>query len=138
MNSKHFFNNSKSRFILAGMIFLIMSLFSACGGSNSSPEGAVDQYLSCAADQDVECMMQSFDPTSMEQAGVKEKMQTMLQASLEQSKGRDEVLKSWDILESKVDGDKANVKVKMNFENGESKEDKVKVQQVDGKWYIVL
>lgn len=138
MNSKYFLKSNSSRFFYSGIIILMMSLFSACGGSNSTPEGAVEIYLSCAADQDVECMLQSFDPKSMEQAGVKEKMQTMLQASLEQSKGRDEVLKSWDILESKVDGDQATVKVKMNFENGESKEDKVKVQQVDGKWYIVL
>jgi len=138
MKSKFSFNKITNRFLVTGLIFLIFSLISACGGSNSSPEGAVDIYLSCAADQDVECMMKSFDPKSMEQAGVKDKMQTMLQASLEQSKGKGEVLKSWDILESKVDGDQASVKVKMNFENGESKEDKVKVQQVDGKWYIVL
>ncbi|MDO8736262.1 MAG: DUF4878 domain-containing protein [Thermoleophilia bacterium] len=127
---------SRYRVLVAVSVLAIMVL-SAFGCGSSGPTAAVESFMKAAQDKDCETMIDYIDLSSLETSGVTINKEELVQACKSESALGDVV--SYKVLEEKINGDTAEVKVEVTSkEDGAEKteSDTLKLNQRDGKWLI--
>jgi len=108
--------------------FAMMMFMTSCGGADTStPEGVVDAYVKCAANQDVDGMVELMDLDDK----TKDTIKGFLAKSVPEFKDI-----SYKILDTKVDGDKAVVIVEVKTKKGKTIKRKVQTKKKGEKWYV--
>lgn len=119
--------------LMCAMAVMLTGLLAACGGQNDSPRSVAKAAVSYMEKKDYKGYMSLTNATDQQ----KEAMVQMLEKVGKDgdSKGG---LKSYEILDEEVDeaGGKATVSLKIVYENGEEKTEKMKMVKQDGKWYL--
>lgn len=127
-----------SRFgVLVAASVLAIMVMAAIGCGGSGPTTAVEGFMSAAQSKDCDKMIDYIDLKAFETSGVTINKQELVDACKAESGLGD--VSSYKVLEEKVDGDKAEVKVEVTTkENGEDKtqSDTLKVNKIDGEWKI--
>lgn len=128
--------------VFMSLCVLAMALMMvSCGSDSNTPSAVAEKYMKCAIDQDVEGLINLMyfgDDVTKEQ---KDAFVAILKASMksednELGKLKDEV-KDFKVLEEKIDGDKAVVKLEATNKDGEKDTQEVKMKKdKDGNWLI--
>ncbi len=116
--------------------FVLLAVF-GCG--DSGPKAAVDGFMKAANDKDCEKMIDYIDLSPMQAQGVPFSKDDLIQSCKDEG-GLGEV-GSYNIIEEKINGDKAEVKVEMTVkENGtdQTRTDTINLIQIDGQWKVSL
>jgi len=114
-------------------------LFSACGGSKQgTPSATVETMAKAMQSEDVEAVMELLNPAVYAQPGAKEKLSGLLAASMAEMKEEEKGLKKIEILEEKINGERATVKAKYYYGNDTDDTQVMNLVKVDGKWYLDL
>ncbi|MHB1054318.1 MAG: Rv0361 family membrane protein [Thermoleophilia bacterium] len=123
--------------ISAGMVLAVLML--AAVGCGSSPStAAVENFMKAAQDKDCGKMIDLMDLSAAQAQGAINKDELI--KSCEDSKGLGDVV-SYKILEEKVDGDSATIKVEVTTKEGDKEKtesDTLTVKKVDGDWKISI
>ena len=116
-------------------IAIVALTFAACGKS-ASPEGAVDACLKSYQKSDYVGMINQFYFKNDLTDDQKEQYAALLQGKLGPEVEKKGGIASYSIDETEMaeDGQSAVVKYTINFGNGTSSDDTMKVVLVDGKW----
>lgn len=128
---------------LFGFLALMTALFimTSCGGGNS-PKAVADKALKAMQNKNYDefaeyiyiAPKEGEDPES-----AKKMLSGMMQGKADKAHEKKDGFKSYEILSEEIDekGEKAVVKVKMEFGNGDVKEDDMKLRKDDkGNWKI--
>lgn len=122
---------------------LCMLLLSACGSDLSTPQGTVEKAIKCLMEKDYEgyvelMQFKNTEELTKEQLSAKK---TQVIAIL-QDKGAKQIdtkggIKSYEIGEPVIDGEKAEVKAVVTYGNDETKEQKFDlVKNEKGDWML--
>lgn len=105
-------------------------LLTAC---SSGPDDRAEDFMTAAASGETEEAIEYLDP----------QIRSMMGSKIEgpvSSVGKDALehdgLSSVEILETQTNGDRAKVKLQINFGNGKNKKTNVQMRKVDGEWYV--
>jgi hypothetical protein len=115
-----------------------MVIITSCGNGNS-PRDVAEKAVQCLIDKDYEgyvnlTYMDAKDPKEQERekamlvAMVGEKYEKMLK-----EKGG---IKSYTFISEEIKEDKAIVKMTFEYGNGDKKDDRIKLVNKDGKWWL--
>lgn len=125
------------RNLFLGLIALFGIALVSCS-STDSPESAAKKYMQLRVDGNFEELVNyiAYDEgTSQEEL---EKGRAMVLALLQaaSSMGEQEKIKSFEVGETEIseDGKTATVKISYVYENGNTEDDELKLQKVEGKW----
>jgi hypothetical protein len=120
------------KLILASFALACMTL-GGCGGGSGPGESAAG-FFKAAGAGDAEKAKSFVAPE--DKAGDKGKMfDLMLPKFAEAAKAKGGI-KSVTVVEEKIDGDTATVKLKFEFGNGTTENEEGKMKRVGGKWYL--
>jgi len=130
-----------SRLFRAGCLLLLICLLAACS-SSSKPEATIEAFYQAAIKRDVDKAIEQLDTSDVSESElfqVKGKVQMMV-GNMAETVERNDGLKQMEVLASEIDddGEKASVKVKLVFNNGEENTDSFRLRQNNGKWKIIM
>jgi hypothetical protein len=109
--------------------------FSACKGGNkvtklSGPEEVAKVALESMKKGDVKAFVDTFNLSDDDKAMLTSLIDEKLKEKIEEKGG----IKSYEIGESSIDGDKATVKAKVYYKDGSEEDEDFHLTKVDGKW----
>ena len=78
-----------------------------------------------------------MDPSLMQKPGAKEKMSAMISMASAKVKGEHKGIAKVNLLEEKIDGDMATVKVHIKYSDGTEQDDSGSLKRIDRKWYLI-
>lgn len=114
---------------LAAIVFV-----SSCKGGGttklSGPEAAAKAAVEAIKKGDMKAFINTYNLSDDDKATLSALMEEKLQQKLDEKGG----IKSYEILDSNIDGDNATVKVKIYYNNDTDEESTFKLTNVDGKW----
>ena len=125
--------------VFAATLVLALLVLPLIGCGTSGAKQTVDGFMAAAKDKDCEKMVGYMDLSPAAAQGVSINKDELVQACKDEN-GLGEVV-SYKVLEEKVDGDNAEIKVEVvTKENGEEKTttDTLKVINKDGSWLISI
>lgn len=115
------------------LLALFAFVFFQCG-SSSGPGDTMREFFSAVEKNNVEAASELLAPDVKAMLGDKKLEKAIGEKSKEiTEKGG---ISKIEITEEKIEEDTANLKFKITYGNGTTKEDKGKLQKVDGKWKI--
>ncbi|HNX04622.1 MAG TPA: DUF4878 domain-containing protein [Opitutales bacterium] len=112
-------------------------IFSACGGTQSSPSGTIKAFASFLEKGDAKSAVELIDPAVVAQPEMKQKLQSLVAMGSGEIKNKGGI-KSIEIVNEKVNGDTATVSVKYTYGNGTTDSESQDLVKVDGKWYLKM
>ena len=134
----------KKMIAMTGFLFLVILLINSCGGplsKSASPSDVVKKAYDLMASKDYKAVAELYvseegKPLTTDESKKMEGLLGMASSKNEEKGGIKEV----QIIEESIseDGNKAEVKSKIIFNNGTEDTDHAKLVKVDGKWYFVL
>ncbi len=118
--------------VILAMVVCSMALLTSCGQDNS-PRGVAEAAVKCMAKKDFKGYMELTNATDQQKEGMVQLLEKVGKEG--DSKGG---LKSYEIVDEQVDKEngKATVTVKVLYDNGEEKNNTMKMVKQDDKWYI--
>ena len=120
--------------ILALLALAAIVFVSSCKGGGttkqSGPEAAAKAAVEAIKKGDIKAFINSYNLSDDDKATLSALIEEKLQKKIDEKGG----IKSYEILDSNIDGDKATVKVKIYYNNGTDEESTFKLTNVDGKW----
>lgn len=105
-------------------------------GCGSTPGKIYADCVQAVANGKTEKALACFEPSLFEKPGAKEKLTALVAASAAKVKDQHKGLDKVEIVEEKVEGTTATVKLRMKYADGTQEEDSGKIKQIDGKWYL--
>ena len=131
--------------LLSISVFRFMAFFMFSCGGGSTPKAVAEQAVKCIQSQDYKGYIDltnlndNENMTSEEKEKSKEQLALLLEDKGKKEYDRKQGIKDYEINDETIDGDKATVKVKIIYGNGEEKEETMSlVKNKDGKWRIPL
>lgn len=129
---------------LLGLMALVAAMFAftACGGGNS-PKDVAEQAMKAVKDKDAKTLVDLFDTADFEEEGEsvqeqKDMLVAMYQEKLDEMPQTNAV-KSYETLSESIaeDGNTATVDMKIEYENGKTDTDVVKLKKdANGNWKL--
>lgn len=118
--------------VILAIVVCSMALLTSCGQDNS-PRGVAEAAVKCMAKKDFKGYMELTNATDQQKEGMVQLLEKVGKEG--DSKGG---LKSYEIVDEQVDEEngKATVTVKVLYDNGEEKNNTMKMVKQDDKWYI--
>ncbi|MBR4524891.1 MAG: DUF4878 domain-containing protein [Bacteroidales bacterium] len=121
--------------VLTLLALAAVVLVSSCkGGGNSTklsgPEAAAKAALEAVKKGDMKAFVNTFNLSDDDKATLTALMEDKLTKELDKKGG----IKSYEFVDTNIDGDKAAVKVKIYYNNDTEEESTFKFTNVDGKW----
>lgn len=121
--------------VLTLLALAAVVLVSSCkGGGNSTklsgPEAAAKAALEAVKKGDMKAFVNTFNLSDDDKATLTALMEDKLTKELDKKGG----IKSYEFVDTNIDGDKAVVKVKIYYNNDTEEESTFKFTNVDGKW----
>lgn len=121
--------------VLTLLALAAVVLVSSCkGGGNSTklsgPEAAAKAALEAVKKGDMKAFVNTFNLSDDDKATLSALMEDKLTKELDKKGG----IKSYEFVDTNIDGDKAAVKVKIYYNNDTEEESTFKFTNVDGKW----
>ena len=118
--------------VILAMVVCSMALLTSCGQDNS-PRGVAEAAVKCMAKKDFKGYMELTNATDQQKEGMVQLLEKVGKEG--DSKGG---LKSYEIVDEQVDEEngKATATVKVLYDNGEEKNNTMKMVKQDDKWYI--
>lgn len=128
---------------LFGFLALMTALFimTSCGGGNS-PKAVTEKAMNALLDKNYDEFVEYIYITPKEGEdieGSKKMLSGMMQSKADKTYEKKGGLKSYEVLSEEIDesGEKGAVKVKIEFGNGNTEEDDMKLRKDDkGDWKI--
>lgn len=119
------------------LVLLCSGLILAACGSKRQATPSATMLAFCAAIQkgDAKAAVEYLDPEMCKQPEAKQKMQGLLAMGISQFE-KNGGLKHTDILEEKIEGDTATLKVRYYYGNGSTEDESTGMVKRDGKWYL--
>jgi len=111
--------------------------FLSLAGCGSGPGKT---YVNCTrffADGNTGKALTCMDPSLMQKPGAKEKMSAMISMASAKVKGEHKGIAKVNLLEEKIDGDMATVKVHIKYSDGTEQDDSGSLKRIDRKWYLI-
>lgn len=119
------------RYLVLSTVFAILIL----GGCMSSgPAGTVKKFYRLVEDGKVQDAADMFSGEAVALFG-RDKVVAGLSEQTREISGKDGI-KSITILDEEVSGQVAEIKVRVEYGNGESEQDTVQLTKLDGKWML--
>ena len=118
-------------------LFSLIIAFVLVSCSGSEPKDLADKAAGYIQDKDSKAlveMISGYDEMSEQD----QEMCTGLVAKSFAMMDKKDGLKDYEVLEEKIDGEKATVKMKYVYGNGDEDEGKMKFEKKDGKWGLLL
>jgi len=122
--------------MIAALIVSLLALLAGCG--SSGPSSAVESFIKAAQDKDCNKMVDLMDLQAVEEQGATNVREELVASCQQEANSSGEIV-SYKIVEEKIEGDKAEVKIEVTTkENGEEKTDNdtLTVFQRDGEWKV--
>lgn len=120
--------------ILALLALAAIVFVSSCKGGGtakqSGPEAAAKAAVEAIKKGDIKAFINTYNLSDDDKATLSALIEEKLQKKIDEKGG----IKSYEILDSNIDGDKATVKVKIYYNNGTDEESTFKLTNVDGRW----
>lgn len=121
--------------VLTLLALAAVVLVSSCkGGGNSTklsgPEAAAKAALEAVKKGDMKAFVNTFNLSDDDKVTLSALMEDKLTKELDKKGG----IKSYEFVDTNIDGDKAAVKVKIYYNNDTEEESTFKFTNVDGKW----
>lgn len=121
--------------VLTLLALAAVVLVSSCkGGGNSTklsgPEAAAKAAIEAVKKGDMKAFVNTFNLSDDDKATLTALMEDKLTKELDKKGG----IKSYEFVDTNIDGDKAAVKVKIYYNNDTEEESTFKFTNVDGKW----
>lgn len=115
---------------LAAVVFV-----SSCKGGGTStklsgPEAAAKAAIEAVKKGDMKAFINTYNLSDDDKATLSALMEDKLQKELDKKGG----IKSYEFVDTNIDGDNATVKVKLYYNNDTEEESTFKLTKVDGKW----
>ena len=127
---------------LLGLVALVVAMFvvTACGGGNS-PKGAAEKAMKAMKDRDAKTLVDMLYNAKEDETSQNEKDMAvaMFQEKMDKQYEKDGGIKSYEAVSEEIaeDGKTATVTMKIEYENGKTDEDVMKLKQNDkGEWKI--
>lgn len=122
---------------MVAVSILAMLVLAAFGCGSSGPSAAVEDFMGAAKSKDCDKMVDFLDMKAFESSGITINRDELVESCKAESGIGDVV--SYKILEEKVDGDSAEIKVEVTTKEGEeetTESDTLKLIKRDGEWKI--
>ncbi len=127
---------------LLGLVALVVAMFvvTACGGGNS-PKGAAEKAMKAMKDRDAKTLVDMLYNAKEDETSQNEKDMAvaMFQEKMDKQYEKDGGIKSYEVLSEQIaeDGNTAVVDVKIEYANGKTDEDKMKMKKnAKGEWKV--
>lgn len=127
---------------LLGLVALVVAMFvvTACGGGNS-PKGAAEKAMEAMKDRDAKTLVDMLYNAKEDETSQNEKDMAvaMFQEKMDKQYEKDGGIKSYEVLSEQIaeDGNTAVVDVKIEYANGKTDEDKMKMKKnAKGEWKV--
>ena len=109
-------------------------VFTSCKGGGgtklSGPEAAVKSAIEAIKKGDVKAFINTYNLSDEEKAALSSLIEDKLQKEVDEKGG----VKSYEIIDTDIDGETATVKAKIYYTNGTDEETTFNLKNVDGKW----
>ena len=122
---------SQVKLALLGVLSCL--LLTACGGGGG-PGDTVVNFYKAVAKGDTETAKKYIDPAEL--SGEKGQMLSMMVPKMKAMLDEKEGLKSIKVVDEKITGDTATVKVEFKFGDGTTESETGQVKKIKGKWYL--
>lgn len=122
---------------LAAVCLFVLALCSCGGGVPNTPEAVTTKAIQCIIDKDYKGYVDlMYFKKEMNDEG-KEQLVTLVQDKMEKEVGKKDGIKDFTVGQPTVDENKAIVPYALNYGNGDTKEDKMKlIKNEEGEWLI--
>lgn len=124
------------KFLAVFAMGLMMAALTSCGGHANSPEGVALAAVECMANKDVKGYMDLTNATDEQKQAYTAMLNEKLSKQLDEMEG----ISKYEVAPNGVEIDEekgtANVKVNITYGNGETKTEKMKMVNKDGKWML--
>ena len=114
----------------------LFSLLVVTGCSNSGPAATVEQFYRAVEAGEVKAASELVSGSVVSMMG-REKFEGLLQSATAEI-GRKKGIHSLEFLSEEIDGNVAEVHVRMTYGNGQTEEENVALTRIDGRWMITL
>lgn len=111
---------------------LMMAALTSCGGNANSPEGVALAAVECMANKDIKGYMDLTNATDEQKQAYTAMLNEKLSKHLDEMKG----ISKYEVAPNGVEIETANVKVNITYGNGETKTEKLKMVNKNGKWML--
>ena len=105
-------------------------LFVACSGSSNGPEAVAKKAMSAIQKGDFDAYAATFNLSQEDQKQLAGFAEEKIKEALAAKGG----MKSFDVTDSNIDGDKATVTVHVVYKDGSEEDQKLSFTNVDGAW----
>ena len=116
-------------------VCLFVAVLCSCGGP-STPEEVTAKAIKCIIDKDYKGYVDMMAFKSEKTDEQKQQIIALVQDKMEKEVQKKEGIKDFTVGEPTIEEDKAVVPYTLNYGNGDTKDDKMKLINVDGKWMI--
>lgn len=118
---------------------ILMSVAIACGNKANTPGDTAKKFSELIADGKIDKAMELIDGYQDATEEEKQKMTALFNEAAKEL-DKKEGIKSVEILEEEIneEGNKATVKVKTTYGNGDTEEETQTLVKKDGKWYMTM
>ena len=126
-------------FALAAVTCVALTACGESDGPPATPGEAARRFVIASADGDIDRFMTIMPPMMRpEEQEAQAKFRQGLQQQFDAAKPEDKDVKSVEILDQKINGDSAVVKLKINLANGKEELLEMPFMKLDGAWYADL
>lgn len=121
--------------VLTLLALAAVVLLSSCKGGGTStklsgPEAAAKAAIEAIKKGDMKAFINTYNLSDDDKATLSALMEDKLTKEMDKKGG----IKSYEFIDTNIDGDKATVKVKLFYNNDTEEESTFKFTNVDGKW----
>lgn len=125
----------KKMLSFAAVALFAVALFS-CGGAKT-PEEVTAKAIQCIADKDYKGYVDMMNFKDIKTDEQKQQLVALVQDKMDKELTKKEGIKDFNIGTAEINEDKAVVPYTINYGNGDTKEDKMKlIKTEDGSWMI--
>jgi hypothetical protein len=112
----------------------------ACSGYPSSPGETAKRFTENFASGDIEGAIDMIAAMDQAKPEEKEKLTAFLKKAHTDIEERHQGVKSVEILEEEItdQGNRATVRLKINYNDGKSDEDTYRLVKVEGRWKVIM
>ena len=116
------------------LVVAALALYAACSSSSNGPEAVVKKTISAIQKGDYNAFAATYNLSESDQKMLAGMAEEKIAQSLKEKGG----IKSYDITETNIDGEKATVKVHYIYKDGSEEDETMYLELVDGEWKQVF